>query len=89
MSGLTNKTSKSTRGKHTNKHCLMCNKAISGNNWSVHVKKVHNGEIPNFEKRIMIDSNYGKFSKIPTLVGSAPTLADNFLKIFSMLNSFF
>ncbi len=61
VSALTNKTSKSTRGKHADKHCLICKKVISGKNWRVHVKKVHNGETPTFKKRAMVDPNQGKF----------------------------
>jgi len=56
-SALTNKTTKSKSGKALDKHCLVCNKKISGKNWAVHVKKVHNGETPTFEKGSVMVQN--------------------------------
>jgi hypothetical protein len=41
VSALTTKTNKTSR--HTNKHCFVCKKNISGANWNKHVAKVHKG----------------------------------------------
>jgi hypothetical protein len=54
VSALTNK---SRSGKALDKHCLVCYKNISGKNWGIHVKKVHNGETTAFEKRSMMGQN--------------------------------
>ena len=43
-------TTKITRGKALDKHCTICDKKISGTNWNKHVKKVHDGAKPFFNK---------------------------------------
>jgi len=42
---------KTTRGKALDKHCTTCDKKISGANWNKHVKNVHDGVQPSFNKR--------------------------------------
>ena len=39
------------RGKEMDKHCTTCDKKISGANWNKHVKNVHDGVQPSFNKR--------------------------------------
>jgi len=50
-SGISAVTTKTTRGKALDKHCTTCDKKISGANWNKHVKNVHDGVQPSFNKR--------------------------------------